>query len=258
MADLSFNIVHVAEHGSLHRPKKRIAFDPERAPKDQSRRNSEYRLITRGNVKLGSSVWKFSLPVISSCPGATEWCKRFCYAQDGWYRRALLKRIRRENAEVAAEPAQFVADMRHDLAKARPKFFRIHDSGDFFSVEYIFAWMQVVHDHPDIKFWTYTRSWRVPELLPALEQLRRLPNLQLFASVDPESGPAPAGWRVAGFDGQGLPGVVCLVQTGRQPSCQECGFCMADTPRSVLWQYHGPKANQLTAGVASAADAATG
>lgn len=234
-------------HTSLHRPKKRVAFDAQRVAKDQNKRSSEYRLITRGNVKLGPRVWKFSLPVISSCPGATDWCKKFCYAQDGWYRRSLLKRIRTENFEASSDAAAFIADMREDLAKAKPTSFRIHDSGDFFSIEYVFAWIQIIREHPEISFWAYTRSWRVAELLPALEQLREMPNLQLFASVDPETGYPPSGWRVAAFDGQGLPGVVCLVQTGHRSSCEECGFCLKASHRSVLWRYHGPKEKELIA-----------
>jgi hypothetical protein len=39
------------------------------------------------------------------------------------------------------------------------KFFRIHDSGDFFSLEYLKAWKQVARNCPDFVFWAPTRMW---------------------------------------------------------------------------------------------------
>lgn len=44
-------------------------------------------------------------------------------------------------------------------AETRGKFFRIHDSGDFYSREYLKAWKQVANLNPDIMFWAPTRIW---------------------------------------------------------------------------------------------------
>jgi hypothetical protein len=39
------------------------------------------------------------------------------------------------------------------------RYFRIHDSGDFFSPDYLFAWKQVCNNLPDITFWAPSRVW---------------------------------------------------------------------------------------------------
>ncbi|MFA5053096.1 MAG: hypothetical protein WC565_03495 [Parcubacteria group bacterium] len=40
-----------------------------------------------------------------------------------------------------------------------PDFFRIHDSGDFFSPEYLGMWLEIVRSMKDIHFWAPTRIW---------------------------------------------------------------------------------------------------
>jgi hypothetical protein len=39
------------------------------------------------------------------------------------------------------------------------RYFRIHDSGDFFSREYLGAWKQIYEALPEITFWAPTRAW---------------------------------------------------------------------------------------------------
>lgn len=39
------------------------------------------------------------------------------------------------------------------------KYFRIHDSGDFFSAEYLAAWQEVARLNPDVTFWAPSRTW---------------------------------------------------------------------------------------------------
>ena len=69
--------------------------------------------------------------------------------------------------------------------------------GDFYSAPYTRKWIQIVQALPDVQFYTNTRSWRVETIRPALEELRALPNMQLFASMDATIiEPAPEGWRV--------------------------------------------------------------
>jgi hypothetical protein len=162
--------------------KKRIAWDANRVPKEQGHRGDAYDLITRDNIKLGSDVWKFSLPVSAeACPGATPWCRQFCYAKEGWYIRKLIQNIRDQNW-TAAQAGDFVQRLQRDIHHANPNLFRIHDSGDFFSVSYIEAWERVIEAFPAVHFWAFTHSWRVPELLPALEQLRQRPIKFYFAT----------------------------------------------------------------------------
>lgn len=39
------------------------------------------------------------------------------------------------------------------------RFFRIHDSGDFFSKQYLAMWKELANRFPDITFWAPTRAW---------------------------------------------------------------------------------------------------
>jgi hypothetical protein len=74
---------------------------------------------------------------------------------------------------------------------------RIHVAGDFFSVAYIQMWIKIARACPRVKFYFYTRSWRVPELLPPLLELARLGNVFAWWSEDRNSGAAvlPVGRR---------------------------------------------------------------
>ena len=77
------------------------------------------------------------------------------------------------------------------IQKAQIGFIKLHASGDFFSPEYINAWLTVVKRCADVRFWIYTRAWRVADFLPALTPLAGLPNLQMWFSHDQSSGKPP-------------------------------------------------------------------
>jgi hypothetical protein len=125
-------------------------------------------------------------------------------------------------------------------ATRKTRVFRIHASGDFYSAPYTRKWIQIVQALPDVQFYTYTRSWRVETIRPALEELRTLPNMQLFASIDATiEEPAPEGWRVAIIDpDQRYQGMQCLEQIGKAADCQACGYCFWKTSGNVVFQLH--------------------
>lgn len=184
-----------------------------------------------GNPKIGTgpSVGAFSMAPGTSCPGATAWCAAECYAKSPFKRYAGTTARWTEN-EQAARAGK--------MPRISPsvKIFRLHVSGDFFSAPYIRAWIRLVRMHPDVKFWGYTRSWRVGRLAAALEQLRDQPNVQLFASVDTSSELAPDGWRVAFIEGDHrfdtTPSLACPEQAGTAANCKSCGFCFRPAPQS--------------------------
>jgi hypothetical protein len=151
--------------------------------------------ISPGNTKLGP-IPNFSLPAISTCPGRTALCSKLCYANKGHSRFHQAGSWLRNYHAVFKRKAYLAAVI--GLCKAtRPRAFRIHVSGDFYSPAYIKAWEKVVRACPGTQFFAFTRSWRVERLLSDLEALRALPNVRLWASCDRETGPAPKGWEVA-------------------------------------------------------------
>jgi len=50
-----------------------------------------------------------------------------------------------------------------------PRFFRIHDSGDLYSLPYTWAWIEVARRLPHVRFWAPTRMWMFAPFLRAFE-----------------------------------------------------------------------------------------
>ena len=128
---------------------------------------------------------------------------------------------------------------------------------DFDTVEYIHFAIEVVRNNPDTRFWAYTRSWNVPELLPHLETLRAIPNMQLFASCDTTMPMPPEDWRVGYIIGDDrFRGMPCLEQAcskecptdcvgnprkghvSKMPDCETCGYCPIKTRGNVGFYLH--------------------
>ena len=63
-------------------------------------------------------------------------------------------------------------------------FFRLHWAGDFMSVEYVSAWVRVIREFPNVRFWVYTRSFTTKDLITPLIGLD---NLSIFLSCDPNN-----------------------------------------------------------------------
>lgn len=140
----------------------------------------------------------FGLPSVESCPGSTPYCESMCYAIDSERRTATARRlaenftILREAGTVEGMTAKLTNMIGRYEARAdrlgltvAQRYFRIHWSGDFFSDEYAVAWRNVIENNPDIRFYTYTRSFQPDvNVLPPLSDLG---NLELFLSVDPQN-----------------------------------------------------------------------
>lgn len=145
----------------------------------------------------------FGLPAFASCPGATSVCKQICYAArtEHQWRHAIAHTVGRnweilqavgDNEDaITALLEELMADFHTDLRRAQrrgvllPPLFRIHWDGDFYSLPYARAWRRVILAHPEITFWTYTRSFRPPvNVVPLLHGLE---NLTLYLSVDDDN-----------------------------------------------------------------------
>lgn len=208
----------------------------------------------RGNTKLGmDGVYTYSrLPgrIGGTCPGASPECQDICYAMRVVNTPPVWE-VWRRNSEAVRLPGI------EDPLPPDAKIVRIHVSGDFDTTYYIDQWYWLVRAHPDVRFFSYTRSWRIPELLARLERLRALPNMQLFASIDKsiEELP-PQGWRRAWLEddpraqypgGEGFhdttsidgePGYVCPEETGRKASCQDCNYCIKGKRGDLVFLIH--------------------
>jgi len=143
--------------------------------------------LSTGNTKLGSAIYVWSLPALLTCPGHTALCAHLCYALKGRF--AMAKYLWRvlQNWLIAALP-WFASRMVAKIAAANANVVRIHVSGDFFSAAYVRQWQRIAEALPTVRFYAYTRSWRVPEIRRELIVLSRMPNIRLWYSYDAESG----------------------------------------------------------------------
>ncbi len=143
-------------------------------------------LLRKGNSKLGRELFTFSIPAGDTCPGKSAACSA-CYALSGHFTRPSVRKFLLRN-HAASLRADFSERMIEEILTKNCKVVRIHVAGDFYSKEYTLKWLQVVRACPSVKFYAYTRSWRVKEILPALRRLARLSNFRLWLSADSDTG----------------------------------------------------------------------
>lgn len=113
--------------------------------------------ISWNNSKLKlDGIASFNLPPISTCPAAGD-CKKYCYATQGnqWFKSGYLRRVAAYKATL--EP-DFVQIMVAHLISERVKILRIHDSGDFYSPQYMLKWFQIAESLPNVTFYAYTKQ----------------------------------------------------------------------------------------------------
>lgn len=155
-------------------------------------------LLSTGTSKLGASIFGWSIPAIQTCPGRTPTCSRYCYATHGRFvtdqsRRKMQWRYAQSKKKGFAESVVEEAFRRGVL------IVRVHVSGDFYSPGYASKWVEIVSRSPGVRFFGYTRSYRVPKIEPVLRTLASLPNMRLWYSADRDCYPdsVPQGVKVA-------------------------------------------------------------
>lgn len=204
--------------------------------------------LESGNRKVGfhnesyKIVFVWNIPPVVTCPGASQWCKRHCYngSDDNtkypinkWNNNLLLFYNNKELLKKS-----IINKLIIDNQKIA---FRIHSSGDFFSVEYIEFWRDIISQAPNVDFWAYTRSWKIPALLSALNSLKELKNIQLFASVDDHTKPPP-NWRKSFVydpkSNQRPSNLICPEQSGKIENCISCKYCLKNISGDVYFILH--------------------
>lgn len=101
----------------------------------------------------------------NTCPAALA-CRAVCYAKQGTYRFPNVINARMHNLTLSTRPdfaALIIADLAGMVVKSRKcrkpyNVVRLHDSGDFYSQEYLNAWATVAAAYPHVVFYAYTKS----------------------------------------------------------------------------------------------------
>lgn len=90
-----------------------------------------------------------------------------------------------------SKAAGFVDNMADEIANKKVQILRIHVSGDFYSANYLQKWIDIVDRSPNVRFFVYSRSWRIPDIYDKLKALARRSNVRLWLSADRDTGKPP-------------------------------------------------------------------
>ena len=156
--------------------------------------------FTQNREMRHDGVWNFTLPAwvvelpdgshFNVCPNAGA-CAKFCYARNGTYLFPKVRGKHLDNLSLVRDNPEWMDVLLAELAHKRftqsgqprvipglhddshlspwARFWiqcggaaiRIHDSGDFFSREYLEGWRYIAKRRPDILFYAYTKEVRM-------------------------------------------------------------------------------------------------
>lgn len=146
-------------------------------------------LLAQGNSKLGEAIHVWSLPAITTCPGATVTCKRVCYARKSRYLFDAVQERLKWNLEQAMRD-DFVDRMVMEIRRKGCLVVRVHSSGDFFSAEYAEKWLEIMR-RCKAKFYWYSRSHAVIAIADVFKQMAKLKNVRGWYSIDKDTSSPP-------------------------------------------------------------------
>lgn len=141
----------------------------------------------RGNKKTGEIPAFNVLPGITCTRESCQHCyKEGCYAIKNGLRAGYTiekSTILKSWVENTINAFYHLEKLEEDLNKyfssmAAPRFFRIHSSGEFFSIKYAEMWFRIAKNNPNTHFLAFTKNWRVIREIP----FHTLPNVEIVLS----------------------------------------------------------------------------
>jgi hypothetical protein len=128
------------------------------------------KLLSQNSELRPDGIFNWSLPAFAVklndgtnfnvCPNAGA-CASFCYARNGTYLFSNVRGRHIQNLEYTLYhleewQQQMLSEVQHK--KMVGKHVRIHDAGDFYSDEYLLAWLEIARQTPDVTFYCYTKE----------------------------------------------------------------------------------------------------
>lgn len=130
----------------------------------------------------------FHIPEGKKNPTCYAYCLAKCFKGAGRVLNENTEKLKGTQAEIRKELVDTFESFRKTTRAWCEKngeetwlpyaYFRLHWSGDVFSLEYAKALVSAMKAFPDIRFWTYTRSFQYVDVL------MKAPNLILYLSAD--------------------------------------------------------------------------
>ena len=176
--------------------------------------------------------------------------RRVCYAQSGHYAFASVKE-RLAWCHKQSLRADFAQRVIAEIKRKGVLVLRLHCSGDFYNADYARKWLEIMRHCPKVRFYLYSRSWRIEDIAPVLEEMAALTVLPGLVQHRPRDGCSGQGSRrrppgllaggpgrrtgafgpvVCGSQGSasrsrvGLP-LLCPHQANKAENCGSCGRC---------------------------------
>jgi len=142
-------------------------------------------MLTPGNRKLGRKgcIYGFGLPSHTTCPGRSEVCSTQCYSYRIERFRPSVQRRYETNLAISKR-RYFVDRMVQTIRSLNATVVRIHVGGDFYSACYAGKWLTIMQRMIDVRFYFYTRSWRIPAIREVLDAMSDLSNVRAWFSCD--------------------------------------------------------------------------
>jgi len=206
-------------------------------------------------------------PCDQSCPVVTPFCRgecgnKPCYAFQPVLQYTNTRKAWAENYRLwKSNSFDFEIEIMKGLKnQARFRWFVGGDIPKYRGGAFIKMMIRIAKATPECQHFGFTRTWMIPEYRKLLNVLRKLPNVQYFASHDPTMPKPPNGWRVADI-AMDLPdalrlitddplnrNVICPEQlekvrypqrraSERAVNCKKCGYCMRNGG-SVIFLNH--------------------
>lgn len=128
--------------------------------------------FSKDNTKMKETMEKnpdkeficFNMPARVTCPQAKV-CLKYCYASKGRYVFPKNVRSMMRHYEIS-QTDRFVEWINEEVSwrikqaakKGKTLYVRVHDSGDYYSLEYARKWIAIANANPEATFYSYTKS----------------------------------------------------------------------------------------------------
>lgn len=177
-------------------------------------------LLKYGNAKLHNTL-VFNLPAGMStcnreCPGCYAMKFQRLYPNVLPYRNRMLE---------ASQQSDFVSRISADIASCRKpfKYIRIHESGEFYSQQYIDKWYTIARSFAQYTFYTYTKRLKDFDFT----RISSLPNFVLIDSL------MHGGLNYNRADKLTSSVFTCPATTSKSTRCGiDCSYCMSKSAQT--------------------------
>ena len=190
----------------------------------------KHKRLSRGNSKLAACVGIFNLPAVHSCLNCKD-CLDSCYARQAQIQYPNVREFRNANYHLAKVSPEVLTELLlAQIDSEKIRIVRIHESGDFFSADYLKLWYNIAIQRPHVMFYSYTKVIHLFE--GEFELLNTLPNVNIINSFIDGHRNYGSGEYVASL----INTYGCFLCPG-EGCMSACTHCL--TKDNVVFQIHG-------------------